>query len=207
MFQSLKIVDFLDELNSSAPTPGGGAVAALNGAEAAGLFSMVANVTNHKQLKKDLEPNKNLVKVVLMTSIYQNNLLQLMDADANAFKALMDCYKMPKETEEEKEARKTAIQNACKNACEPPMQTLKTCLSLMNEARVTVAQGDKSVVSDAYIGSRLLVSAIHSSIYNLMININSIKDQEFCDKLKNMIDDAKAKIAVFEKEVLDTCTL
>ena len=138
-----------------------------------------------------------------MTSIYQNNLLQLMDADANAFKALMDCYKMPKETEEEKETRKTAIQNACKNACEPPMQTLKTCLSLMNEARVTVAQGDKSVVSDAYIGSRLLVSAI----YNLMININSIKDQEFCDKLKNMIDDAKAKIAVFEKEVLDTCTL
>ena len=207
MFQSLKIVDFLDELNSSAPTPGGGAVAALNGAEAAGLFSMVANVTNHKQLKKDLEPNKNLVKVVLMTSIYQNNLLQLMDADANAFKALMDCYKMPKETEEEKEARKTAIQNACKNACEPPMQTLKTCLSLMNEARVTVAQGDKSVVSDAYIGSRLLVSAIHSSIYNLMININSINDQEFCNKLKNMIEDAKAKIAEFEKEVLDTCTL
>ena len=207
MFQSLKIVDFLDELNSSAPTPGGGAVAALNGAEAAGLFAMVANVTNNKQLKKDLEPNKNLVKAVLMTSIYQNNLLQLMDADANAFKALMDCYKMPKETEEEKELRKTAIQNACKNACDPPIQTLKTCLALINEAKVTVAEGDKSVVSDAYIGSRLLVSAIHSSIYNLMININSIKDQEFCDKLRNMIADAKAKIAQFEKEVLDTCTL
>jgi len=207
MFQSLKIVDFLDELNSSAPTPGGGAVAALNGAEAAGLFAMVANVTNNKQLKKDLEPNKNLVKAVLMSSIHQNNLLQLMDADANAFKALMDCYKMPKETEEEKELRKVAIQNACKNACDPPIQTLKACLSLMNEARVTVAEGDRSVVSDAYIGSRLLVSAIHSSIYNLMININSIKDQEFCDKLKNMIDDAKAKIADFEKEVLDTCTL
>ena len=207
MFQSLKIVDFLDELNSSAPTPGGGAVAALNGAEAAGLFAMVANVTNNKQLKKDLEPNKNLVKAVLMSSIHQNNLLQLMDADANAFKALMDCYKMPKETEEEKELRKVAIQNACKNACDPPIQTLKACLSLMNEARITVAEGDRSVVSDAYIGSRLLVSAIHSSIYNLMININSIKDQEFCDKLKNMIDDAKAKIADFEKEVLDTCTL
>ena len=51
MFSDLKIIDFLDNLNSSAPTPGGGAVAALNGAEAAGLFSMVANVTNNKQLK------------------------------------------------------------------------------------------------------------------------------------------------------------
>lgn len=207
MFQNLKIVDFLDELNSSAPTPGGGAVAALNGAEAAGLFSMVANVTNNKQLKKDLEPSRNLVKSVLMTAIHQNNLLKLMDADAAAFNALMECYKLPKSTDEEKEIRKTAIQNACKNACEPPMQTLKACLELMDDARVTVAEGDKSVVSDAYIGSRLLVSAIHSSCYNLMININSIKDEEFCNKLRAMIENAKTKIAEFEKEVLDTCTL
>jgi len=207
MFQSLRIVDFLDELNSSAPTPGGGAVAALNGAEAAGLFSMVANVTNNKQLKKDLEPNRDLVKSVLLTAIHQNNLLKLMDADAAAFKALMECYKLPKNTDEEKEIRKVAIQNACKNACEPPKQTLKICLELMQDARTTVAKGDKSVVSDAYIGSRLLVSAIHSSIYNLMININSIKDEEFCNQLREMIADAKEKIAVFEKEVLDTCTL
>lgn len=207
MFSDLKIIDFLDNLNSSAPTPGGGAVAALNGAEAAGLFSMVANVTNNKQLKNGQDPNRALVKSVLVTAIHQTNLLKLMDADASAFNSLMSCYKLPKSTDEEKQIRKDAIQNACKNACEPPKQTLKICLELMADARTTVAEGDKSVVSDAYIGSRLLVSAIHSSIYNLMININSIKDEEFCNQLRAIIDDAKAKISQFEKDVLETCTL
>ena len=130
-----------------------------------------------------------------------------MDADAAAFNALMECYKLPKATEEEKEVRKWALQNAYKNACEPPKQTLKACIELMKDARITVAEGDKSVVSDAYIGSRLLVSAIHSSIYNIMINIRNINDEEFCNKLRQTIEDAKEKIALFEKEVLDTCTL
>ena len=207
MFSNLKIVDFLDELSSSAPTPGGGAVAALNGAEAAALFSMVANVTNNKQLKNNLEPDMDLLKAVLVTGIHREKLLKLMDADAAAFNTLMECYKLPKSTDEEKQVRKVAIQNACKNACEPPKQTLKICLELMHDARVTVNGGDKSVVSDAYIGSRLLVSAVHSSIYNLMININSIKDEEFCNQLRAIITDAKEKISQFEKEVLDTCTL
>ncbi len=45
---------FLDELASSAPTPGGGGAAAVMGATGAALLSMVANITIGKKVLEDV---------------------------------------------------------------------------------------------------------------------------------------------------------
>ncbi len=207
MFKDNVIVEFLDKLNSSAPTPGGGAVSALNGAEAAALVCMVGNVTVNKQLKKELPPDKGLVKTVLIASNLQNDFLSLMDQDAKVFDELMACYKLPNSTDQQKEERKVAIQTGCKNACQPPKLTVENGLKLLPLIKNAVFNGDKGVISDGYIAGRLALSAIWGGIYNLMINISSIKDEEFCKSLLQLIDTAKKEMQQFDKEVLATCSL
>ncbi len=207
MFKDNVIVDFLDKLNSSTPTPGGGAVAALNGAEAAGLVCMVGNVTVNKQLKKETEPDKELVKTVLVASNIQNDFLVIMDEDAKVFDELMACYKLPNINDEQKEARKVAIQNGCKKACQPPKKTVENGLKLLPLVKNAIFRGDKGVISDGYIAGRLIVSAIWGGIYNLMINISSIKDEAFCKSLSHLIDIAKKEMELFNQEVLAVCNL
>ena len=95
MLRDLAIPDFLDKLNSSEPTPGGGGCAALNGAIAAGLIQMVCNVTTNKMLKKEQPVDKELVKTVLVAKNYQDELLRLIDLDAEAFGIVINSYKLP----------------------------------------------------------------------------------------------------------------
>lgn len=93
----------MDKLNSSEPTPGGGGCAALNGAIAAGLIQMVCNVTTNKMLKKEQPVDKELVKTVLVAKNYQDELLRLIDLDAEAFGIVINSYKLPKSTDVEKQ--------------------------------------------------------------------------------------------------------
>ena len=95
MFGELTINDFLHLFNSSAPTPGGGAVVAINAAHAAGLLSMVSNITTKKNLSDQSDSvNRDLVKCMLVSVMHQEKLMKAADADAVAFNALMDCFKM-----------------------------------------------------------------------------------------------------------------
>ena len=135
MLRDLAIPDFLDKLNSSEPTPGGGGCAALNGAIAAGLIQMVCNVTTNKMLKKEQPVDKELVKTVLVAKNYQDELLRLIDLDAEAFGIVINSYKLPKSTDGEKAARVLGISEACKKACKPPLDTLDICVKLLPLAR------------------------------------------------------------------------
>lgn len=208
MFGELTINDFLHLLNSSAPTPGGGAVVAINAAHAAGLLSMVSNITTKKNLSDQSDSvNRDLVKCMLVSVMHQEKLMKAADADAVAFNALMDCFKMPGTTDEEKHARSVAIVNATKNACEPPKQTVLSCKALVDFAKIAVEQGDKSVVSDAFIACRMLATAMRCSIYNLQINLKTLigKDDEFVKKTNEFIARTDAVITELEKFIDENC--
>lgn len=208
MFGELTINDFLNLLNSSAPTPGGGAVVAINAAHAAGLLSMVSNITTKKNLSDQSDSvNRDLVKCMLVSVMHQEKLMKAADADAVAFNALMDCFKMPRTTDEEKHARSAAIVNATKNACEPPKQTVLSCKALVDFAKIAVEQGDKSVVSDAFIACRMLATAMRCSIYNLQINLKTLigKDDEFVKKTNEFIAGIDAVITELEKFIDENC--
>ena len=170
MLRDLAIPDFLDKLNSSEPTPGGGGCAALNGAIAAGLIQMVCNVTTNKMLKKEQPVDKELVKTVLVAKNYQDELLRLIDLDAEAFGIVINSYKLPKSTDGEKAARVLGISEACKKACKPPLDTLDICVKLLPLARTSIERGDKNVVSDGYVAGRMLLACIWSAVYNVNIN-------------------------------------
>lgn len=164
---------------------------------------------NHQKNLSDQSDsvNRDLVKCMLVSVMHQEKLMKAADADAVAFNALMDCFKMPGTTDEEKHARSVAIVNATKNACEPPKQTVLSCMALVDFAKIAVEQGDKSVVSDAFIACRMLATAMRCSIYNLQINLKTLigKDDEFVKKTNEFIARTDADITELEKFIDEKC--
>src|SRR5437867_2713525 len=105
---SLTIADFLDRLGSSDPTPGGGALAALTGASAAAMLAMVCNLTRGRPRYASVEAQ--VTEIVGRADTHRARLLELADADAEAYGSVRDAYRLPRETDAEKAARAEAIE-------------------------------------------------------------------------------------------------
>ena len=80
-------------------------------------------------------------------------------------------------------------------------------MALVHFAKIAVEQGDKSVVSDAFIACRMLATAMRCSIYNLQINLKTLigKDDEFVKKTNEFIAGIDAVITELEKFIDENC--
>lgn len=185
--QNVKISDWLEDLASKNPTPGGGAVAALSAAISAAQLGMVAAYTTGPKWLA-VEARMNIIGVEL-TKI-RNEALSLAEADAKAFSAVGNAYKMPKDSTNEKSARKTEIQNALTLAVEPPIETSRLAMKLVNFAVVLAETGNPNVVSDVAVGASLAKAALESAIVNIEINMYSIIDEATKKKLVSAVEDA-----------------
>ena len=121
-FKDYKIEDFINDLSSPLPSPGGGSVAGLVGALSGSLNSMVYSLTVNKKSfeKKDLETQKLVLDFKEASAKFTKKALMLMEEDRKEFNKLMDCYKLPKETEEEKEYRNKEIKQRTVKAMMAP---------------------------------------------------------------------------------------
>jgi formiminotetrahydrofolate cyclodeaminase len=168
---------FLDELASSDPVPGGGAVAALAGSLAAALVAMVCQLTIGR---KNYAPVEDEMRAILPHAQERRaRLTTLIDADVNAYARVMDAYKLPKTTEAEKTARVEAIQAALKDAARVPLEVATACAEVFGMARVVAEKGNKSAASDGKVGMLLAQTGLHAAAYNVEINLQSITDPQF----------------------------
>lgn len=184
---SMKIGGFLSELASNSPTPGGGSVAALAGSLGAALSSMVCNLTIGKEKYADvhLEIKDTLKK----SEQLRKELIKLIDEDTEAFNDVMKAFKMPKETEEQKETRKQAIQKGYKTAAKVPLETAKACEKILDIAMVVAEKGNKNSITDAAVSALMAQAGVKSAILNIKINLGSIKDDEFVERISFEIDE------------------
>jgi formiminotetrahydrofolate cyclodeaminase len=186
MLKDMNLKSFLDTTISDAPVPGGGSVAALSGALAAALSGMVANLTIGKKKYADFEaPMK---EVLERMSVLKDELLEDIDRDAKAFDGVMACFKMPKETDEDKKNRKEAMQKAFKEASEVPFEVAKKCIKIMDEAEYVVVNGNKNAVTDGAVSAMMARTACLSALYNVRINLSSIKDEEYKNNLEKEVE-------------------
>ena len=191
---------FLDKLASKSPEPGGGSVAALTGALAAGLVSMVASLTIGKERYQDVQP---LITPLLTQSESLRHLMQeLIQKDTEAYGALSQVYKMPRNTEEEKTARATALQDALKNACQVPFEIAEKSLEIAKLASQIAEIGNVSAISDAGIAVLLAHVCAQSAVLNVKINIKSIKDIEYNERIWSDTQNILEQTANLEKVVL-----
>lgn len=176
-FGEMSVTQFLDALSNPAPTPGGGTASAVAGAMAASLFVMVTGLakshTNTEQEKAALAAAKVTLQPVIAT------LAALADADAAAFDEVMNAYRLPKASEDEKAARSAAIQLALQGATVVPLQTLRACATAMTQAETVAACANRSAVSDVGVAIGLLEAAAAGAEANVRINLASVRDLQF----------------------------
>jgi len=180
-----KVHGFLSELASSSPAPGGGSVAALIGACGAGLVSMVCNLTIGKEKYSDVEDE--IKKVLRSSEKLRNELIKLIDDDTNAFNDVMKAFKMPKETAEEKKTRSDAIQIGYQKAAQVPLNTAQTCEKILDFALVVAEKGNQNSITDAGVAAIMAQAGVESALYNVEINLGSIKDESFVSEVSSEI--------------------
>lgn len=199
----MQVTEFCRELSKDIPVPGGGSVAALNGALGVSLFAMVANMTVRKQSKKGIETDAAIMKIAEIGEKEADRFNALIEEDSNAFNVVMDAMKNPKNTEEEKAFRKQKIQEAYKGATVPPAEVAKKAYSLLCEyAAVMFEKGDKYALSDVCVGIRCLNTAFWSAVYNVKINLSAIEDEAFVEKALSEIKEAEEKVDSFCESII-----
>ena len=183
---SKSLQDFLAELASAEPVPGGGSVAALGGALAASLVAMVCRLTIGKTGYEAVSDE--LSTILPRADALQAELRELMQADIDAFARVMDAYKLPKETDAQKSARTRAIQDALKRASDVPLRVAELCAEVLALTRVVVEKGNKNAASDAGVGAVMAEAGVRGAAFNVSINLGSIKDAAY-------VSDRRARVA------------
>ncbi len=193
---------FMDKLASKSPEPGGGSVAALTGALGAALVSMVANLTLGKEKYKDVQPQ---IEALLKESeMLRTEMQDLIQKDTEAYGALTEVYKMPKNTDAEKAARTVKMQESLKEACQVPFEIGLKSLEVAKLAKRAADIGNVGAVSDAGVAVLLARACAQSAALNVKINVNSIKDQTFNESTWARTQDVMKRVAEFEKTVMET---
>lgn len=204
--KNMKITEFLDELASSSPAPGGGSAACLSGAMGAALSAMVANLTIGKEKYKDVEDL--FTRTRDEVEKLRHELTDLIDKDANAFSGVIEAFKMPKDTEEQKQKRSAKIQQEYKKAAMVPMETCRTCRKVIDILLEQGTKGNKNALSDIAVGALCALTGLKAAALNVEINLPAIKDEEFVanmrKELSELMEGVDEKVAKLVEDVKAT---
>ena len=201
MLVELTVKDFLDKVAGSDPVPGGGSIAALNGAIASSLASMVAQLTVGKKNYEEVAERMQEIAEVMLKQ--QTTFVTDIDLDSEAYDKVFACFKMPKSTDEEKAVRSAAIQEATKWAALVPMQVARHAFALMPLIAIVARHGNRNAVTDACVAMMSARSAVLGALMNVRINLGSLKDKDFVNQLQKEADDLEHEACRCEKELLD----
>src|SRR5579883_1160445 len=202
MLIELSVNDFCNELASSSPAPGGGSVAALSGALGAALTAMVCNLTIGKKKYADVESE--MMETLAGAADIQRKLIRLIDADTDAFNAVMSAFGMPKETDEQKAARAQAIQDATKRATETPMEVMRLAREAIQLAGIVAVRGNQNSISDAGVSAIMLRSACDAAALNVRINLGGLNDAEFVQRTRTEMQAILSDVYDIESRVRST---
>ncbi len=174
------IEQYLDELASKTATPGGGSAAALLGAQAAALTSMVCNLTIGKPAYQNVE--KDMQALLSQAENLRTELTAMIKADVDVFDQLMAAYRLAKETEQEKTQRSTQIQIVLKEATLVPLACAAACAQAIQLGQEAAEKGSLNVISDAGVAVMSAYAGLKSAALNVYINTSSLKDRAFAEK-------------------------
>ena len=198
MLADLTIKEFLEKLGSGFPVPGGGSVAALTAALAASLTEMIVNLTIRK---KGYEAVEEEMKIAAQEAIrFKQKFVLAIDDDSNAYSSVMSAMRLPGVTEPEKRHREMTIQNGLKQAVLIPMTVAREAAKLMELAGNVVSKGNKNTVTDGAVSVIMAKTAVISALYNVKINLASIHDSDFVDKIQKQVKDLEIQVHKEKKQ-------
>jgi formiminotetrahydrofolate cyclodeaminase len=185
----LTVQDFIEQLASASPTPGGGSASALAGAMAAAMVEMAANLTVGREKFRDVEEEMRVV--LARAGELRELMLNAVDGDTDAFDEVSAAYKMPKDSDAEKAARAEAIQAALKGATEVPLRVAKAAMETYQLGQVAIQKANPNVASDARVAMLLAEAARDGARANVDINLGMIKDEAFLARMRDELEAIK----------------
>ena len=192
---------YLEELSSNSPTPGGGNVAALCGALSASLGTMVCNLTIGKKKYLDVETEMNEMKVKL--NVYVDKFLSLAKYDNEAFERVVDAFKLPKETDEQKKLRIEAIEKSTLEAASVPADVIKNCREIIPLLETISKKGNQNSLSDAGVAVAVIAAASEGAFLNVLINYSSLSEKQKASGLLMQAENLNNEVKEEAKYVLD----
>lgn len=198
---NLKLNSFADETASESPAPGGGSISAYVGALGISLGAMVANLSASK---KGWENRwEAFSQWADKGQQFKNALVNLVDEDTNAFNKIMDAFKLPKTTDEEKAVRKQAIQEATRYAIEVPFKVMELSLQSMEVIKAMADIGNPNSASDAGVGALCARTAVSGAYLNVRINAGSYDDKDYVNDVLQKGKEIEEQAVKLEKEILE----
>jgi formiminotetrahydrofolate cyclodeaminase len=187
------IEDWLTDLASELPAPGGGAAAGMSAAMAAALVSMVCNLTIGKP--KFAEHEAVMREALAEAERLRLEALQLAEDDAEAFSGVVAAYKLPKSSDEEKAARTAAIQAGLVEAAAVPLAVARVSAEVIKLSGRILEGSNPNVLSDVAVAASAAKSALESAALNVDINVVAIKDAAERERLASTLNEAlQAKV-------------
>jgi glutamate formiminotransferase/formiminotetrahydrofolate cyclodeaminase len=191
---------FLDAVAAATPTPAGGSVAALAGALAAALVTMVSRLTAGTGRYADA--HERVARITMRSEELRAALTSRIEEDAEAYEAVLAAYRLPKSESSEAAARQAAIQQAMKRAVEVPLATAADALSAMDLAQEVIEVGLTSAVTDAATGAWMAMASVQAAALSVRSNLRAIEDQAFVtragDEVARLTSNAQERLARIE---------
>lgn len=201
MLVDLTVKEFLNKVAGSDPVPGGGSIAALNGALGASLAAMVAGLTIGKKGYEDHQEAMHHIQEQALK--YKEMFTINIDRDSEAYDKVFACFKMPKATDEEKHARSAAIQEATKYAALVPMEVARASYGMMTLIADVARLGNKNAVTDACVAMMSARTAVLGALLNVRINLGSIKDKAFVEEMTHEANALEVNAETMERRLLN----
>jgi formiminotetrahydrofolate cyclodeaminase len=205
MLSDLTVAELLRQTAQGTPVPGGGSLSAMAAAVAAALAQMVAGLTAGRQQFNTVASE--MSELAEAAQRLREELLAAMDRDAEAYTAVMDAYRLPRNTPEEKKVRTDTIQQATRKAARVPLLVAEKALTVMALAGTAVRNGNPNAISDGAVGAMLARAALQGALFNVKINLQGIKDEAFVTQLRKKTATLDTKARELETAILSDITL
>ena len=199
MIAKTEIGQYIENLGAKTSSPGGGAVAAVTGAQSIGLIEMVCQFTPEN------ENETAIASMVQRTQTLAPKMLALGDDDVVCFEALMASYKLPKSTDSEKSKRTQSIQVCLAAAATVPLNIIKIINGVIPDIQYLADYGNPNLITDVAIAASLGQSALTSSQLNVLINLKQIRDQTFRVQALGVLDSIPANLLLLQN-IIDEIT-
>jgi formiminotetrahydrofolate cyclodeaminase len=175
----MELKRFLEKVAADTPTPGGGSASALAGALSGSLVAMVAGLSS----KKGKTKKKGMKEIRRKALMIQKRLLQAIDEDSKSFDAVIQAFRLPRDSEKERLYRVKEIQKAYKNATLTPQLVCERSIQLLEYSKKLILKGNPNAISDAGVAAFLADAALAGGLLNIGINLVAVTERNFAKKM------------------------
>jgi formiminotetrahydrofolate cyclodeaminase len=192
-YSEYALIDLLDAFASNTPVPGGGSAAAVAGALGVSLLVMVGSLP--KSRTGSPEEAADLAEATARLRPLRDRLVELIDADTAAYRAVMRAAKLPKDSADEQAARAGAFQSALKEATDVPLDVMRAGQQALAGGLIVARHAYRVASSDVAMGVELLGATVRGAGLSIDGNLKAIRDASYVERVKTETDELAANSA------------